>query len=62
MPSGAALVMSVPLKLTAPAATRCSPDTAASAVVLPAPLAPSSATISRYRTSSETPCKTSRLP
>jgi hypothetical protein len=45
-----------------PAEIGCTPEMARSKVVLPAPLAPTSVTISPAATSSETPCSASMRP
>ena len=53
--SAGTLVMSSPLKVTVPAVGRTRPQMPLSKVDLPAPLVPSSATISPSRTSKSTP-------
>jgi hypothetical protein len=52
----------VPASTTRPPVVGCTPDSALSSVVFPAPFEPISATISPARTSSDTPFSTSMRP
>jgi hypothetical protein len=54
--------MSAPSKRTQPEATGCTPDIARSSVVLPAPLAPTSATSSPAFTPRSTPFSAGMRP